>query len=188
MAIEIKMSQVLYVTIVWLKLNLQILRCWMTCLSKTNAICDTFSQKIITWSTRNWPNLLFSSHFLELPEKKIVTHLATHLLLNQHVQSSQQLVKKMHLSRKGSSGRRSLLVSISLILTIILFSLCFTTVNSSAKGRMKICLKNCGQCKRIYGDYFEGRRCADSCILQKGRFIPDCHDDYSISDFISKLE
>ncbi|ODM91054.1 Eclosion hormone [Orchesella cincta] len=76
---------------------------------------------------------------------------------------------------------------VALILAIIILMLS-TLSTSSVKARMKICLKNCGQCKRIYGDYFEGRRCADSCVIQKGRFIPDCHDDYSISDFISKLE
>jgi hypothetical protein len=39
-----------------------------------------------------------------------------------------------------------------------------------------ICLKNCAQCKRMFGSFFEGQLCADSCVKFKGKVIPDCED------------
>lgn len=35
-----------------------------------------------------------------------------------------------------------------------------------------ICLRNCAQCKKMYGSYFEGQMCADGCIKFKGKVIP----------------
>lgn len=35
-----------------------------------------------------------------------------------------------------------------------------------------ICLRNCAQCKKMYGSYFEGQMCADSCVKYKGKIIP----------------
>lgn len=39
-----------------------------------------------------------------------------------------------------------------------------------------ICLKNCAQCKKMFGNFFEGQLCADSCVKFKGKVIPDCED------------
>lgn len=41
---------------------------------------------------------------------------------------------------------------------------------------MGICLKNCAQCKKMFGSFFEGQLCADSCVKLKGKIIPDCED------------
>lgn len=35
-----------------------------------------------------------------------------------------------------------------------------------------ICLRNCAQCKKMYGSYFEGQMCADGCVKFKGKVIP----------------
>lgn len=37
---------------------------------------------------------------------------------------------------------------------------------------VNICLRNCAQCKKMYGSYFEGQLCADGCIKFKGKVIP----------------
>lgn len=39
-----------------------------------------------------------------------------------------------------------------------------------------VCLRNCAQCKKMYGNYFEGQMCADACVKFKGKIIPDCED------------
>lgn len=39
-----------------------------------------------------------------------------------------------------------------------------------------VCLRNCAQCKKMFGNFFEGQLCADSCVKFKGKVIPDCED------------
>ncbi|XP_052873497.1 eclosion hormone-like [Anopheles cruzii] len=51
-----------------------------------------------------------------------------------------------------------------------------------------ICVKNCAQCKKLYGAYFEGQRCAESCIKDRGSNVPDCEDLASIAPFLNTLE
>lgn len=42
---------------------------------------------------------------------------------------------------------------------------------------MGVCLRNCAQCKKMYGSYFEGQMCADSCVKFKGKIIPGTLND-----------
>ena len=51
-----------------------------------------------------------------------------------------------------------------------------------------VCINNCGQCKKMYGAYFEGQKCAEACIKFKGKIIPDCEDIDSIAPFLGKIE
>lgn len=51
-----------------------------------------------------------------------------------------------------------------------------------------VCIRNCAQCKKMYGPWFEGQLCADSCVRLSGKMIPDCEDVESIYPFINKLE
>ncbi|KAL4085035.1 hypothetical protein QTP88_027873 [Uroleucon formosanum] len=51
-----------------------------------------------------------------------------------------------------------------------------------------ICIRNCAQCKKMLGDYFEGSLCADSCVKFKGKMIPDCENIDSIAPFLNKLK
>ncbi|CAB0020815.1 unnamed protein product [Nesidiocoris tenuis] len=51
-----------------------------------------------------------------------------------------------------------------------------------------VCIRNCAQCKKMFGAYFQGELCADTCLKFKGKLIPDCEDVTSIGPFLNKLE
>ncbi|VVC44989.1 Eclosion hormone [Cinara cedri] len=51
-----------------------------------------------------------------------------------------------------------------------------------------MCIRNCAQCKKMLGAYFEGPLCADACVKFKGKMIPDCENIDSVAPFLSKLE
>lgn len=51
-----------------------------------------------------------------------------------------------------------------------------------------VCIRNCAQCKKMFGSYFEGERCADACVKFKGKIIPDCEDIASIAPFLNKID
>lgn len=51
-----------------------------------------------------------------------------------------------------------------------------------------VCIRNCAQCKKIYGGYFDGELCADSCVKFKGKIMPDCEDAIAIAPYLSKYE
>ncbi|CAD1480386.1 unnamed protein product, partial [Heterotrigona itama] len=48
--------------------------------------------------------------------------------------------------------------------------------------------RNCAQCKKMFGPYFLGQKCADSCVKYKGKLIPDCEDEGSIQPFLQALD
>ncbi|XP_065078945.1 eclosion hormone-like [Ochlerotatus camptorhynchus] len=50
-----------------------------------------------------------------------------------------------------------------------------------------VCINNCAQCKKMFGEYFEGHLCAESCIQFKGKMVPDCEDINSIAPFLTNL-
>ncbi|EAT36710.1 AAEL011228-PA [Aedes aegypti] len=52
---------------------------------------------------------------------------------------------------------------------------------------LSVCINNCAQCKRMFGEFFEGRLCAEACIQFKGKMVPDCEDINSIAPFLTKL-
>ncbi|CAG4961531.1 unnamed protein product [Parnassius apollo] len=52
---------------------------------------------------------------------------------------------------------------------------------------MEICIENCAQCKKMLGSWFDGPLCAESCIRNRGRFMPDCEDFASIAPFLTKI-
>lgn len=35
----------------------------------------------------------------------------------------------------------------------------------------------------MFGNFFEGQRCADSCVKYKGKIIPDCEDIGMLKNF-----
>ncbi|XP_015365040.1 PREDICTED: eclosion hormone-like [Diuraphis noxia] len=51
-----------------------------------------------------------------------------------------------------------------------------------------LCIRNCAQCKKMLGAYFEGSLCADACVKFKGKMIPDCENIESVAPFLNKLE
>ncbi|XP_062555117.1 eclosion hormone-like [Armigeres subalbatus] len=50
-----------------------------------------------------------------------------------------------------------------------------------------VCFNNCAQCKKMFGEFFEGHLCAEACIQFKGKMVPDCEDINSIAPFLNKL-
>ncbi|GIX95279.1 eclosion hormone [Caerostris darwini] len=71
---------------------------------------------------------------------------------------------------------------------LFLFLLLHTVHESCARSATWMCINNCAQCKRTYGAFFEGQRCAESCIKYRGLLMPDCNDISTISGFLNKLE
>lgn len=61
---------------------------------------------------------------------------------------------------------------------------------SAAGGASQIgvCIRNCAQCKKMFGAYFEGQLCADTCLKFKGKLIPDCEDVASIGPFLNRID
>ncbi|KAL1420778.1 hypothetical protein MTO96_023819 [Rhipicephalus appendiculatus] len=53
---------------------------------------------------------------------------------------------------------------------------------ASTDGHTDSVATNCGQCKIMYGEYFDGRKCAEECVSTVGYIQPDC----DIADTIVK--
>ncbi|KAL2711713.1 eclosion hormone isoform X2 [Vespula squamosa] len=80
----------------------------------------------------------------------------------------------------NSSLRFVLLVA----LTITLLGM----VLAQSKDWFGVCIRNCAQCKRMFGPWFAGERCANACIKFKGKLTPDCVDADSIAPFLKKAD
>ena len=93
---------------------------------------------------------------------------------------------------------RTLLITLALVSTIVLFQESSALPSIAHYGKrfdpmggidfIQICLNNCAQCKRMFGDYFQGQSCAESCLKFKGKAIPDCEDIGSIAPFLNNVE
>ncbi|XP_059610023.1 eclosion hormone [Phlebotomus argentipes] len=73
----------------------------------------------------------------------------------------------------------------------IFFSLFLSLCDADVMGSydfIGVCIRNCAQCKKMFGSYFEGQMCADACVKFKGKIIPDCEDIGSIAPFLTKLD
>lgn len=93
------------------------------------------------------------------------------------------------------SSNNSLLVYNLCVFSAMLFSVLFSalvlssSLLSSVDGNeIGVCIRNCAQCKKMLGLYFEGQLCAEACVKFKGKMIPDCENIDSISPFLNKLE
>ncbi|KAL0133344.1 hypothetical protein PUN28_000827 [Cardiocondyla obscurior] len=73
------------------------------------------------------------------------------------------------------------------LLVIIFATFCFASTTDAVRN-VGVCIRNCEQCRKMFGAYFMGEKCMDSCIKYKGKFIPDCEDDLSIHSFLSSRE
>ncbi|KAG7170701.1 eclosion hormone-like 2 [Homarus americanus] len=58
---------------------------------------------------------------------------------------------------------------------------------SDAATFTSMCIRNCGQCKEMYGDYFHGQACAESCIMTQGISIPDCNNPATFNRFLKRF-
>ncbi|MPC41260.1 eclosion hormone-like [Portunus trituberculatus] len=81
-----------------------------------------------------------------------------------------------------------LVLSVALVLAVLLLPPSASAA-VAANRKVSICIKNCGQCKKMYTDYFNGGLCGDFCLQTEGRFIPDCNrPDILIPFFLQRLE
>jgi hypothetical protein len=85
-------------------------------------------------------------------------------------------------------GHRNPLKKTGLLLMLSLWLLLTVAPLTEATDSLYLCMKNCEQCKSMYGAYFEGDLCAKSCFRMKGSFIPDFIDMASIGPFLNKNE
>ena len=73
-------------------------------------------------------------------------------------------------------------VSQALLLSLlILLSLPASTTSRTSYSR---CLRSCVHCKEMYGQYFLGHLCAQTCISKHGNFRAVCTDIHSIKPFL----
>ncbi|XP_024214295.1 eclosion hormone [Halyomorpha halys] len=72
-----------------------------------------------------------------------------------------------------------------LLAVMLLSCLCAELVPANQVG---VCIRNCAQCKKMFGAYFEGQLCADTCLKFKGKLIPDCEDVASIGPFLNRID
>ncbi|XP_043268993.1 eclosion hormone [Venturia canescens] len=77
-------------------------------------------------------------------------------------------------------------IRLGLISCALLLATVLTTPATAT--RVGTCLRNCAQCTKMFGRYFDGQLCADTCVKYKGKMIPDCEDENSITDFINRLD
>ncbi|XP_012525161.1 eclosion hormone [Monomorium pharaonis] len=76
-----------------------------------------------------------------------------------------------------------------IVLVLMIFAvLCFTTSITEAELNIGVCIRNCAQCRKMFGTYFMGQKCADFCVKYKGKLIPDCEDEFSIRPFLQEPE
>ncbi|VEN56543.1 unnamed protein product [Callosobruchus maculatus] len=52
---------------------------------------------------------------------------------------------------------------------------------------VSICITNCVQCKQMYGPYFKGKACGDSCLSSNGEWVPDCNNPGTLRSFLKRL-
>lgn len=89
--------------------------------------------------------------------------------------------------------------SLKLTVVVVVAALALVMLTSQAEANpaldlmggfdfLGVCIRNCAQCKKMFGSYFEGERCADACVKFKGKIIPDCEDIASIAPFLNKIE
>ncbi|XP_054267825.1 eclosion hormone-like [Macrosteles quadrilineatus] len=74
----------------------------------------------------------------------------------------------------------------SLVCLLLMAALLLST--SANPVDIGTCIRNCAQCKKMFGVYFEGQLCADACVKFKGKLVPDCEDVASIAPFLNKFE
>ncbi|KAL5235950.1 hypothetical protein ACI65C_003360 [Semiaphis heraclei] len=75
-----------------------------------------------------------------------------------------------------------------LAIALVLIAAAIVDHTAADMADVALCIRNCAQCKKMLGDYFEGSLCADSCVKFKGKMIPDCENIESVAPFLNKIE
>ncbi|XP_054721762.1 eclosion hormone-like [Uloborus diversus] len=86
-------------------------------------------------------------------------------------------------------SRATSLKMVSKKFSLLVIAILLSSISESLSGRhVAVCIQNCAQCKRTFGPFFEGQRCAEWCIRVQGSSLPDCSELDSIAEFLTKLE
>lgn len=88
----------------------------------------------------------------------------------------------------GMGNRKLISVLTAFALLMTLVCMINSSILPTDSNQFGICIRNCAQCKKMFGAYFEGQLCADACVKFKGKVIPDCEDLDSISPFLNKMD
>ncbi|XP_071451658.1 eclosion hormone-like [Hetaerina americana] len=78
-------------------------------------------------------------------------------------------------------------LSFVVIATTLMLALTPGATASPTGDLLAVCLRNCAQCKKMFGKYFEGQLCAEACVEFKGQLVPECTDKDSIAPYLSNL-
>ena len=73
---------------------------------------------------------------------------------------------------------------VSQVLLLSLLILLSLPAPSTARTSYSRCLRSCVHCKEMYGQYFLGHLCAQTCISKHGNFRAVCTDITSIKPFL----
>ncbi|GFU20438.1 eclosion hormone [Nephila pilipes] len=81
-------------------------------------------------------------------------------------------------------GSNLIMKTYCLVISLLLL---FSASDCVLSASVRTCIINCGQCKKMYGEYFLGQRCAEECIKTGGFLVPDCNEPTTIMRYLSKL-
>ncbi|XP_011504399.1 PREDICTED: eclosion hormone [Ceratosolen solmsi marchali] len=73
-----------------------------------------------------------------------------------------------------------------LFLTSLMIYVVFITI-IVAHPSIGTCFRNCSQCKKFLGIYFDVQLCDEYCVKFKGKMTPDVEDPDSLAPFITNL-
>ena len=73
---------------------------------------------------------------------------------------------------------------VSRMFLISLTVLAWLTPTTSSRSTYSRCLRTCVHCKEMYGQFFLGHLCAQTCISKRGNFKAVCTDITSIKPFL----
>ncbi|XP_046396682.1 eclosion hormone-like [Ischnura elegans] len=92
-------------------------------------------------------------------------------------------------STKSTISMERTLVLLSFVVMAMSLVLAFApaAMASPTGDLLAVCLRNCAQCKKMFGKYFEGQLCAEACVQFKGQLVPECTDRESIAPYLSNL-
>ncbi|CAM1305153.1 Uncharacterised protein g3958 [Pycnogonum litorale] len=79
-------------------------------------------------------------------------------------------------------------ISYCFFLVTFLALLTYSEASPAPRRTIQSCLKNCGQCQIMFGDYFMGTKCAKNCLQYRGRKMPDCSDASTIMMYLDSMQ
>ncbi|CAG9765304.1 unnamed protein product [Ceutorhynchus assimilis] len=72
-------------------------------------------------------------------------------------------------------------------INFLVYFLIFSMEKRYTGSSVGVCITNCVQCKQMYGQYFEGKICGDTCIASNGKLIPDCNQPGTLHSYFKRF-